>query len=675
MSDITQDERFLSIVTTLAKDELLLTSINGTEAISSQFQFSLTTLSQNHDIKPKDLINKAVTFTIHGEQERVFNGFVSHFSFGELKYDGLREYQLMVVPWTWFLNQTENRRIFQNKNTKEIVSQVFADLGFNDFDFKAPGGNPREYCVQYGESDLTFVMRLLAEEGYASFFKHEEKKHTFVIVDQMSAYPETEQSGLKYSKASSTEACITAWQHNYELKKGEWIVNDYNFKEPNKNLIAQSPSKSTLEKNKQFKHYSYPSQYDFALGSQIANARMDAEEVDTNTISGSSDCNSFSAGKFFNIEKHEVSTEKGKYLLLSVHHQATDLSYFTHNSSDEHYTNSFTCMPLENMYRPPMVYTRPVMYGPQSALVTGPSGDEIYIDEFGRIKVQFMWDRDGKKDENSSCFIRVMQSFAGNGWGSSFVPRIGHEVIISFLDGDPDRPIVTGSVYNGNNKPPFASKTQSGIKTHSSKKGGADNFNELSFEDKKDSEKLNIQAEKDLDSLVKNNQTVDVGNNDSLSVGNDQSLAVTNNRVKSIKKNETIKIGNDRTTTITKNETITVENNRSKTVDGNQIEKVAKNKTIDVGKDHIETIVGDMIINIDKDLSEVIKGNYTDEVTKDYSVKAKTITLEAEKEITFKTGSAKITMKSNGDITVSGKNINVKGSGNVVLKGSKVVAN
>ena len=675
MSEFTQDGRFLSIVTPLAKDELLLTSINGIETISSLFQFSLTTLSQNTDIKPEALINKSVTFTIHDDEPRLFNGYVSHFSFGEIKSNGLREYHLTVVPWAWFLNQNENRRIFQNKNTKEIVSQVFSDLGYNDFDFKAEGGNPREYCVQYGESDLTFVMRLLAEEGYASFFTHEKKKHTLVIVDQMSAYAESPNSKLTYSKGNSPDAEINAWQHNYALKKGEWIVNDYNFKEPNKNLTANSPSKSKFEKNSQFKHYSYPSQYDFTLGSKLANARMDAEEAGANTISGGSSCSGFSAGQFFSLLKHDAKSEAGKYLLLSVQHQASDASYFSSQGSDEQYSNTFSCMPTDNMYRPPMVYDRPVMYGPQSALVTGPKGEEIYIDEFGRIKVQFMWDQEGKKDENSSCFIRVMQSFAGNGWGSSFIPRIGHEVIISFLDGDPDRPIVTGSVYNGNNKPPYASKTQSGIKTHSTKEGGNDNYNEIRFEDKKASEQVYIQAEKNLDSLVKNNQTVDVGNNDSLTVGNDQALAVANNRVKSIKKNETIKIGNDRTTTITKNETITVEDNRSKTVDGSQIEKIAKNKTIDVGKNHIETIVGDMIINIDKDLSEVIKGNYTDEVTKDYSVKAKTITLEAEKEITFKTGSAKIIMKSNGDINISGKNINVKGSGNVVLKGSKVVAN
>ncbi|NQZ28558.1 MAG: type VI secretion system tip protein VgrG [Colwellia sp.] len=667
MSEYTQDGRFLSIVTPLAKDELLLTSINGIEAISSLFQFSLTALSQNTDIKPEDLIHKSVTFTIHDNEKRVFNGYVSHFSFGEIKNNGLREYQLTIVPWTWFLNQNENRRIFQNKNTKDIVSQVFADLGYNDFDFKAEGGNPREYCVQYGESDLTFVMRLLAEEGYACFFNHDKKKHTLVIVDQMSAYAESPQSKLTYSKGNSPDAEINAWQHNYELKKGEWIVNDYNFKEPNKNLISQSTSKSKLEKNSQFKHYSYPSQYDFALGSKLANARMDAEEASANTISGASSCSGFSAGQFFSLLKHEAKSEMGKYLLLSVHHQASDASYFSSQGGDDQYSNSFSCMPLENMYRPPMVYTRPVMYGPQSALVTGPKGEEIYIDDFGRIKVQFMWDRDGKKDENSSCFIRVMQSFAGNGWGSSFIPRIGHEVIISFLDGDPDRPIVTGSVYNGNNKPPYASKTQSGIKTHSTKGGGADNYNEIRFDDKKASEQVYIQAEKNLDTYVKNNETIDIGNNETLTVGND--------RVKSVKHDEVLTIGNDRTKTVKHDENSTIENDRNKTVNNNQTENIIKNKTIEVGQNHRESITGNMIINVDKDLTENVNGKYVEKVTKAYEASAKTITLEAADEITFKTGSAKITMKKNGDITISGKNINIKGSGNVVLKGSKVLAN
>ncbi|MCP4324582.1 MAG: type VI secretion system tip protein VgrG [Alteromonadales bacterium] len=659
MSAYTQDERFLSIVTPLAKDELLLTSINGIESISSLFQFSLTALSENTDIEAKALINKSVTFTIHDGIKRVFNGMVSHFSFGEIKHNGLREYHLTVVPWTWFLDRAENRRIFQNKTCKDIVSQVFSDLGYNDFDFKAAPGSAREYCVQYAESDLTFVMRLLAEEGYASYFKHEDGKHTLMIVDQMSAYAESPQTELTYSKGDSPDAEINAWLHNYEFKKGEWIVNDYNFKEPNKNLIAQSVSKSKLEKNSKYKHYDYPSLYDFASGSKIANARMDAEEVNSNTIAGASSCSSFAAGLFFKLDKHDAKSEKGKYLLLTVHHQASDNTLLTGQGGDEHYSNNFTCMPIESMYRPPMVYNRPVMYGPQSALVTGPKGEEIYIDEFGRIKVQFMWDRDGKKDENSSCFVRVMQAWAGNGWGSSFIPRIGHEVIITFLDGDPDRPIVTGSVYNGNNKPPYPSKTQSGIKTHSTKKGGADNYNEIRFEDKKDGEQIYVHAEKDLDTQVENNET----------------LTVDNDRIKTIKNDENS----------------TINNNRSKRVDKNQSESIGENKTIDVGKDHTETIgknvditIGEnhteaigknMTISVEKDLKETVNGQYTEAVTKEYGLKAKTITMQADEQITLKTGSAQIVMKSNGDITISGKNINVKGSGNVVLKGSKVLSN
>ena len=659
MSAYTQEGRFLSIVTPLGKDELLLTGINGIESISSLFQFNLTVLSENTDIDATKLINKTVSVTINNATKRIFHGVISHFSFAEIKNNGLREYHLTMVPWTWFLNRNENRRVFQNKNTKDIITQVFSDLGYSDFDFRAAGGQPREYCVQYGESDLAFVMRLLAEEGYASFYTHEEKKHTLVIVDQMSAYAECEHTDLTYSKGNSPDAEINSWVHNYAFKKGEWIVNDYNFKEPNKNLIANSVSKSKFEKNNQFKQYDYPSLYDFASGTKLANARMDAEEVDANTITGSSSCSSFSAGQFFKLDKHDAKSEKGSYLILTVQHQAADMSYFSSQGGDEEYNNNFSCMPLENMYRPPMVYNRPVMYGPQSAIVTGPSGEEIHIDEYGRIKVQFMWDREGKKDENSSCFVRVMQAWAGNGWGSSFVPRIGHEVIVTFLDGDPDRPIVTGSVYNGNNKPPYPSKTQSGVKTHSTKSGTADNYNEVRFEDKKDGEQIYIHAEKDLDTQVENNET----------------LTVDNDRTKTVKHDENSTIKNNRNKTVTKNQTENIGENKSIDVGKNHTETIGKSIDITIGENHTEAIGKNMTITVDKDLKETVNGQYTEAVTKEYGLKAKSITLQADKEIILKTGSAQIVMKSNGDITISGKNINVKGSGNVVLKGSKVLSN
>ncbi len=448
MGDFTQERRFIAVDTPLGKDELLLTSFEGVESVSSPFDFQLTALSTNLEIKPEDLIGKQITVKIQNEQGRVFNGVVRQFSCGEITSSGFREYRFIMVPWLWFLSQTENRRIFQNKNTQDIVSQVFSDLGFSDFEFRAEGGEPREYCVQYGESDLQYISRLLEEEGYAYFFTHEEKKHTLIIVDKANAYDECPETNLTYSKGSTPDCQILDWKHDYEFRKGAWALNDYNFKETSKNLVAETKSKSKFANNGKFKHYEYSDLYDFGSGADLVKVRMDAEEVPMDTIDGASNCSTFYAGGSFTLEKHDTKSEQGSYILLSVRHYATDSSYYTGESGESNYKNQFNCIPSKVHFRPIQRHRRPVMKGPQSAVVTGPAGEEIYIDEFGRIKVQFMWDREGKSDENSSCFLRVMQTWAGNGWGTSFIPRIGHEVIVTFIDGDADRPMVTGTVYN-----------------------------------------------------------------------------------------------------------------------------------------------------------------------------------------------------------------------------------
>jgi len=675
MSDFTQDGRFISIDTPLGKDVMLLASLEGSEHISSLFQFKLKTFSTNDNIKPEELIGKQVTVNVNNENKRVFNGFVNQFSFGEVHETGLREYQLTVVPWLWFLGQTQNRRIFQNKNTKKIVEQVFSDLGFSDFNFKANGGKEREYCVQYGESDLNFVLRLFEEEGYACFFEHEKSKHTLVIVDKANAFDECAETSLTYSKGTTPTVEIKTWNHRYSFKKGDWKLNDYNFKEPNKDLKAQITSKSKFAKNSKYKHYSYSDLYNFSAGTELVKARMDAEEAKINVIQAESNCCSFYAGGYFKLEKHDTSSEQGSYLLLSVYHYATETSYSTGQGSDNDYRNSFTCMPIESHYRPPLTHLRPVMQGPQTALVTGPKGEEIYIDEFGRIKVQFMWDQEGKKDENSSCFLRVMQSWAGNGWGTSFIPRIGHEVIVTFIDGDPDRPIVSGTVYNGNNKPPYDNKNHSGIKTRSTKGGTSDNYNELRFNDTKGSEEVYIHAEKNLKTQVENNEALTVDNdrkkhvehNETSTIGNDRSKTVTKNQLEDIGENKTIKVGKNHRETINQNATINVI--------GEQTETVGKSLSIDIAENHSESIGKNMTISVEKDLRETVNGEYVETIAKAYSLKSKTILMEADDQITLKTGSAQIVMKSNGDITISGKNVNVKGSGNIVIKGSKVSSN
>ncbi len=645
MSQLTQDNRPISISDfSLGKDTFLLTSFHGTELISGLFEFQIEVLSENLKIDPESIVGKQTTVTLKNEQgDRYFNGFISSFTFGEIHSHNLRQYKMTMVPWLWFLSRTNDHRIFQEQNTKAIVSKIFADLGFNDFKFQATGGIKREYCIQHNESDLDFVSRLLEEDGIAYYFKHTENKHTLFLVDQKNSYEDCKETDLEYSKGSQSNSQIHQWEHDYEFKKGQWTLNDYNFKEPKKDLKTNTKTISKFSKNSNYEHYEYPGLYQSGLGDQLVKIRLEAEEARRDLVKGASDCQSFYAGGKFKVAKHSTASEKGSYIIVGITHSAKEPSYISGEDGESEYSNQFACIPADVHFRPNPIHQRPVMKGPQSAVVVGPAGEEIYIDQHGRIKVQFIWDREGKNDENSSCYLRVVQTWAGNQWGASFIPRIGHEVIVNFLDGDPDRPIVTGSVYNGKNKPTYSSKTQSGIKTRSTKGGSPQNYNELRFEDKKGSEQIYIHAEKDLDTQVENDET----------------LTVDNDRTKLVKHDENSNINND----------------RNKTVDNNQTETIGKNKSISIGDNHTETIGKNMSITVGKDLTEQVDGKYSETVVKAYNMKAKTITMNADDQITLQTGSAKIVMKSNGDITISGKTINVKGSGNVILKGSKVTSN
>ncbi|MCW8876494.1 MAG: type VI secretion system tip protein TssI/VgrG [Kangiellaceae bacterium] len=676
MSQVTQDNHLMSITDfSLGKDTFLLTSFQGDEHISKLFSFHIEVLSENHDVSADDVVGKSGTVTINNEHKRKFNGYISQFWQGEPEANNLRRYKMMMVPWLWFLQKTNNHRIFQEKNTKDIISQIFNDLGFKDFDFKASGGEKREYCIQHNESDFHFVSRLLEEEGIAYYFKHQEGKHVLQLVDKKNAYEVCDETDLDYSQGNNPDSQIQSWERINEFRKGQWSLNDYNFKEPTNSLLASESTTSKFAKNKNFEHYEYPGLYKAGMGSNLVKVRLDAEEAQKETAEGASDCSSFYAGGRFVIKRHSHKNEKGEYILTDVHHSATDDSYYNGEDPTVAYSNFFACIPSAVHFRPALEHRRPTMKGPQSAVVVGPSGEEIYVDEFGRVKVQFIWDREGKKDENSSCWIRVAQGWAGNQWGASFIPRIGHEVIVNFMDGDPDRPIVMGCVYNGKNKPPYTSKTQSGIKTRSTKSGNAQNYNELRFDDKKDNEQIYIHAEKNMDTQIENDETLTVDNDRTKHVKHDENSTIDNNRNKSVGKNQSEDIGENKSINVGKNHTESIGKNATIDVGENETFSVGKNIDISIGDNHTETVGKNMTISVSKDLKETVSGKYTEAVTKEYGLKAKSITMQADDKITLKTGSAQIVMKSNGDITISGKNINVKGSGNVVLKGSKVTAN
>lgn len=668
MGQLTQEHRLLSITDfSLGKDSFVVTSFQGSEYVSGLFEFHIDVLSEQLDISADQIVGKAGTVSVQNDQQRKFNGYIKSFSVGEIENHNHRRYRLTMVPWLWFLSQTSNCRIFQEMTAKDIVSDIFQNLGFSDFDFQAQGGSAREYCVQYNESDFHFISRLLEEEGIAYYFQHSDSKHQLVLVDQSNAFEECPETDLEYSKGHMPGTQITHWEHLYDFKKGQWSLTDYNFKEPTKNLLAQEKTNSKFANNGSYEHYEYPGFYDFAKGRDLVKIRLEAEEALRDSVQGGSDCSSFYAGGKFNLAKHESSSQQDSYILIAVSHSIRDASYYAGEDGHAEYSNQFVCIPSKVHFRPSPLHQRPVMRGPQSALVVGPANEEIYIDEHGRIKVQFYWDREGQNDENSSCFIRVVQSWAGNQWGSSFIPRIGHEVIVNFLDGDPDRPLVTGSVYNGKNKPVFSSKTQSGIRTRSTKDGTAQNCNEFRFDDKKGAEQVYLHAEKDLDTEAENNETHSVGNNRTKTVGNDESSSIGANRSKTV--------GNNQTESVGANKTISVGDNHTESIGKNATITVGKDIKIDIGGNHTETIGKEMKLTVEKDATEKVSGKKTVAVSKELGIQAKSVTIEAQDQITFKTGSAQITMKKNGDITIKGKTINVKGSGNVVIKGSKTTVN
>ncbi len=660
MGQLTQENRQVAISDfSLGNDTFLVKRLSGSERVSGLYEFRVTVVSEQLDIKPNDVMGKLGYVTLKNASEREFSGHIAQFVSGEVEASNLRTYELVLRPWLAFLRHRVNSRIFQNKATQDIVTEIFSEQGLKEFDFRAKPGAQREYCVQRNESDLDFVLRLLEEDGISFFFEHAKGKHKLVMVDQSNAFPPLLKGEFEYSPGSSPGARIFRWQHSHQYRAGHWSLNDFDLKEPEKSLLASVQGQAGFAHNSQFEHYEYPGFYHPGDHESIPRIRMQAEELDRSVVSGASDYSQMVAGGKFSLAKHESSQEKGAYILLEVYHEVVEETQTTGEGQGQSYTNEFVCVPADTSIRPKRAHLRPVMPGPETAWVVGPKGEEIYIDELGRIKVQFHWDREGELNENSSCYLRVSQSWAGNQWGASFIPRIGQEVVVDFLNGDPDRPLVTGAVYNAKNRPVYSSKTQSGIKTRSTKDANPDNYNELRFEDKKDAEQILLHAERDYDVEVENNQTV----------------TVDNDRTKTVRNDEVSLIENDRTKTVNNNQSETIGKDKVIDVGENHRETIGASKQVEVKKDHTETVGNNMVITVKNDLSESVKGEYRETVTKQYGLSAKTISLQADDEITLKTGSAMIQLKSNGDITISGANINVKGSGNVVLKGSKVTSN
>jgi type VI secretion system secreted protein VgrG len=669
---ITQDTRRLQVSSPLGDDVLILTSLNASERISGLFALDCTFVSEREDIKFDDIIGQGVGLQLEmaGGETRYFHGVVASFSQSDAAGTNV-VYQAKLVPWLWFLTRSADCRIFQNKSVVDIIKEVFDDHKLSDYKLDKLGSyDPIPYCVQYRETDFNFVSRLMEDWGIGYFFSHSADAHEMVLFDENAGIEEcVGQPKASYESDvgdATTAGQVLEWHVQQEFRTGAYKLTDYNYEDPSLDLGVEKTTQQAVGGNDRFEVYDYPGDY-AALrpGDKRTQLRMEAEECAAKRINGSGTCYGFCPGYKFDLVGHYRSDYDAAYLITEVRH--TFCQVVGKGMETSSYENSFACVPHAVPYRPPQLTPKPVIQGVQTAVVTGAEGKEVDVDPEGRIVVQFHWDRKGEKDEKSSCRVRVAQAWAGKEWGAYFIPRIGQEVMVEFEEGDPDRPIVTGRVYNGEQKPPYTNGEHSGIKTRSSMKGESANFNEIRFEDSKGSEKIFVQAEKDVERRIKNNETDDVGNDRKRNVGNDE--------VVRIEKNRQVEVGENHEETVGGDEKLKVNKNRTRAVEGEESVTVSKMQTITVDDERKISVAKDHTIAVDENQGVTIGKNYDIEVTKEYGLEAKTITLEANDEILLKTGSAQIQMKKNGDITVEGKKLTIKGSGDVIIKGSKITQN
>ncbi|MBH9577733.1 type VI secretion system Vgr family protein [Inhella proteolytica] len=528
----------LAIDTTLGPHALLLLELDGTEGLSRLSEFRLRLKSKRPDIAPTDMLGQNATMRLigKGEQSRYFNGYFTRWT-GASEYrdtvDGATStksyiYEATLSPWLWFLQRQSNSRIFQNKSALDIIETVFRAHGALCSFRKDCNGSyrQREYCVQYRETDFNFVSRLMEEEGIYYFFEHSNGKHELVLADNPSAHtPATGYEEVHFdSDSRDDKELMLRWEGVHEVQSGRFVVRDYDYIKP-RTLVEGQADKALSHPLSSFAMFDDPAGATTATEAKaVAKLRLEALHARYQVFRGFGPVRGFSPGRSFKLAKHPVAAYNDKHLIVATR-------YLAHSSADSSAGDQgfeFRCelegIALKTPFRPAQLTPKPLISGPQTATVVGPSGEEIHVDKHGRIKVQFRWDRYGKADQDASCWIRVMQPWAGNGYGAIAIPRLGQEVVVQFLEGDPDRPLVIGSVYNGENVPPYKlpdEKTRWGLKSRSSSGGGASNFNELRFEDKKGSEEIYLRAEKDLNFFTNKKRTEWIGDESHLKVEKD----------------------------------------------------------------------------------------------------------------------------------------------------------
>lgn len=753
------ESRHVRLTTPLGDGVLLPQHLTLHEEMSRPFQFDLELLSLDDAIKLEDLLglDMGIELEMGSGETRVYHGHVARF--GQRGMLGrYTRYFATLRPFLWFLTRASDSRIFQGMSVPDVVKDVLALHGYTDLDIQFDDDHAvREYCVQYRETDFDFISRLLEEEGISYHFLHEEKRHILVLRDSNAGHKamagaETLMFLEGEESANAIAEHLRSWDLSRTVQSGSFTVNDYDFETPRADLRAAF-AQAQKHARADFKQYDplagFVDAHDVKEGSDgdprakaraelFARVRLEELQTAYERIETEGNVRAVAAGATFELTNHPRDDMNIEFLITTVRQRlyvgGYDAAEDKRQEKTPGYDMSMVVQSNAIPFRPARITPRPVIAGPHAGLVVGADGDEIMTDEFARVKVKFPWDVNSTGKDDCGCWVRVSQPIAGAGWGALFLPRVGQEVVVEFVEGDPDRPLITGRLYNGTNAPPFGlpgGATQSGYLSRSSKGGGAANANELRFEDKTGSELYFEHAEKDMSIEVENDQTIWVGHDRMKTVDNDQIEEVKNNKkilvrgthIENIEKTMSLKVDGSEDETIGGSRTIDVGANHTETiagiqgvtvggaaawsvggagsvnfggvgsilvggnltfgVGGNLSQSVNQNASMDVsdnisfaaGKKLSMDVTDDMTIAVKKKFVTAVDDEHKITVKKAHALKAKEITLEAEDEITLKCGSAKIILKKSGDINIEGANINVKGSSDVILKGSKVASN
>ena len=683
------ENRKLRMAGPLPESKMFIKAARVVEGLSQISEITIDFMSHDRGLKMEDLVGQThkVRIQLGEEGEGTWREFVG--TCVEASYIGLHEgysfFSLEVRPWLWFLTKTSNNRIFQNLNAVDIIKKVFADRGFADYTISpSRTPDPRVYTVQYNESDYDFICRLMEEEGMYFFSTVRAGKDHLMVVDGAGGHAAVEGApSIKFITREAgyrrTEDHIFEWRGGEGVRSGKVTLRDYNFEAPaaDRTVVKAVPKGKHSFKN--FEQYGYPGRYrETPLGEIHARVRMEAEACQHAVGSAVGNVRTLATGATFTLQEHARATENAEYLIIAgVHMMQVEVQQedetqgiqaqpgltgpavpelpssirFDEENKDT-YRCTFKTIRKSVQFRAPLKTAWPKIPGILIARVTGPAGEEIYTDKYGRIKVQFPWDREGQNDENTSCWIRVVTPWAGKAWGMIAVPRIGQEVVIQFEDGDPDRPICTGMLYNADVMPPYtlpANMTQTGIVTRSTKAGSASTFNELIFEDKKDAEFVRLQSEKDYKETIKNNAVITVGM-EKKDPG-DYTMTIYHHR------SEFVKTGDS---------TFKVEQ-------GNEIRDIKTDKTETIGQHSTKEVKGNLKSTVKGNETHDITGNNEKKVTGTYTNDVTgAVTIESKQSITLKVGGNTIVIDPSG-ITIKGIMITTDANGMATHKSGGIM--